>query len=76
MGGGYYQDQDGVVQRSVRVQHLHLVLEDVVPLHAQVDEAPGRRLLPPPVEDVVPRRLVLDRCNQPLFGEPVTKRRL
>lgn len=50
------------MQRSVRVHRLHVVLDDVVPLHSQVDEALGLGLLSFSVEDVMPCRLVLDRC--------------
>ena len=64
-GRGSYQNHHRVVQGPVGVQRLHLLLDDVVPLHAQVDEAPGPRLLSPAVEDVVARRLVLDRCKEP-----------
>lgn len=52
------------MQRSVGVQSLHVVLDDVVPLHAQVNEASGLDLLSFSVEDVMPSCLVLDCCNQ------------
>ena len=55
------------MQRSVRVQHLHLSLDDVVPLHAQVNEASGLDLVSFPIEDVMPCCLVLDCCNQSLL---------
>lgn len=58
-----YQNHHGVAQRSVGVQRFHVFLDAVVPLHAQIDEAPGLDLLSFAVEDVVARRLVLDRCN-------------
>lgn len=68
-GGGIirrynYQNHHGVVQRPVGVHRLHIAIDDVVPLRAQVNEAPGPHLLAFPVEDVVSRRLVLDRCNK------------
>lgn len=62
--GFYYQNHHGVVQRAVGVQSLHVVLDDVVPLHTQVNEAPGLDVLSLSVEDVMPGRLVLDCCNQ------------
>lgn len=52
------------MQRSVSVQRLRVPLDDVVPLHAQVDEASGLNLLSFSVENVMPRCLVLDCCNQ------------
>lgn len=60
----YYQNHHGVMQRAVSVQRLHVLLQDVVPLHAQVNEASGLDLLSFPVEDVMTRCLVLDCCNQ------------
>lgn len=59
-----YQHHHGVMQWPVGVHRLHLAVGDVVPLHAQVNEVPGPHLLAFPVEDVVSRRLVLDRCNK------------
>lgn len=55
------------MQWSVCVQRLHVLLDDVVPLYAQVDEASGFDLLPFAVENVMPRRLVLDCCNQSFY---------
>lgn len=52
------------MQRPVGVHRLHVAVDDVVPLRPQVNEAPGPHLLAFPVEDVVSRRLVLDRCNK------------
>lgn len=62
------------MQRSVSVQRLHVVLDDVVPLHAQVDKASRLDLLSFPVEDVMPCCLVLDCCNQSFGYEPLTKK--
>lgn len=52
------------MQRAISVQSLHVILDDVVPLHAQVNEAPGLHLLAFSVEDVMSCCLVLDSCNQ------------
>lgn len=46
------------------MQRLHVPVHDVMPLHTQVNEAPGFELLSFPVENVMSRRLVLDGCNQ------------
>lgn len=62
------------MQRAVSVQRLHVVLDNVVPLHAQVDEASGLDLFSFPVENVMPRRLVLDCCNQSFGYEPLTEK--
>ena len=62
------------MQRSVSVQRLHVVLDDVVPLRAQVDKASRLDLLSFPVEDVMPCCLVLDCCNQSFGYEPLTKK--
>lgn len=63
-GDSCYQNDHGVVQRSVCVQRLHVPVNDVMPLHTQVNEALGFELLSLPVEDVVSCCLVLDGCNQ------------
>lgn len=57
---GYDQDNDRVMQGSICVQHLHVVLDIIMPLHAQVNEAPGLHLLAFPVQNVMTSRLVLD----------------
>lgn len=46
------------------MQRLHVSVNDVMPLHTQVNETPGFELLSFPVEDVVSCCLVLDGCNQ------------
>lgn len=61
-----YQNDHGVVQRSVCVQRLHVPVNDVMPLHPQVNETLGFELVSFPVEDVVSCCLVLDGCNQSL----------
>lgn len=64
------------MQRSVSVQRLHVVLDYVVPLHAQVNEASGLDFLSFSIEDVMPGCLVLDCCNQSFGYEPLTKKQL
>ena len=63
---GPYQNHHGIVERSVRVHGLDVVFDDVVPFHSQVDEALGLGLLSFPIQKVMPCRLILDCCNQPL----------
>lgn len=60
--GSSHQDHHGVVQRAISVHRLHLSVHDVMPLHAQVNEAPALHLLAFPIEDVVASSLVLDGC--------------
>lgn len=68
-----YQNHYGVMQRPVSVQRLHILLNDVVPLYPQVDEASGLHLLCFPIENVMPRRLVLDCCKLVKNDKPLTK---
>lgn len=44
-GKYYYQNHHWVMQRSVSVQRLAVPLDDVMPLHTQVNEASGLNLL-------------------------------
>lgn len=63
-GRACYQNDHGVVQRSICVHCLHVPVNDVMPLHTQINETLGLELLSFPVEDVVSCCLVLDGCNQ------------